>query len=366
MFQEYPPSLRVAIAGTGGVSRVHGARARDLGMTLVGVAGRSREAARLLSNDLGGGPAVFDDVDVLLDETRPDVLHVCSVPALHAPHALAALERGIHVICEKPMAISVAEADALVAAADAARVHAAVCFTKRSYPMAQELRARVRAGEVGQVLAVRGGFLSADHAHDRWSWAFEHAAAGPSYATADLGSHWIDLLEHVTGQSIVSVDARLSALRTRWHEGAERQVESDDHAEVRFALDGGAVASAIFSGVIPGEPNGLEIDIDGSAGGLTWRVDTPDRLIARSSGPTRIIPRDPEALAPAAARLAHTPAGHAEGFGDAFRNLFGDVYWAIAGRDQPYPTLRDGRRVCAIVEAILASSRERRTVEVMR
>jgi predicted dehydrogenase len=364
VFQEYPPSLRVAIAGTGGVSRVHGARARDLGATIVGVTGRSRDAAKRLANDLGGGPAVFDDVGVLLDETRPDVLHVCSVPALHAAQTLAALERGIHVICEKPMAISVAEADTLVAAADAAGVHAAVCFTKRSYPMAQELRARVQRGDIGSVMAVRGGFLSADHAHDRWSWAFEHDAAGPSYATADLGSHWIDLLEHVTGRSIVSVDARLSALRTRWHEGAERPVESDDHAEVRFALDDGTVASAIFSGVVPGEPNGLEIDVDGTEGGLSWRVDTPDRLILRSSGPLQIIPRDPDALAPAAARLAHTPAGHAEGFGDAFRNLFGDVYWAIAGRHQEYPTLRDGRRVCAIVEAILESSRMRQTIAV--
>ncbi len=141
-------------------------------------------------------------------------------------------------------------------------------------------------------------------------------------------------------------------------------MESDDHAEVRFSLDGGAVASAIFSGVIPGEPNGLAIDVDGSEGGLGWRVDAPDRLIARSSGPTRIIPRDPDALAPEAARLAHTPAGHAEGFNDAFRNLFGDVYWAIAGRDQAYPTLRDGRRVCVIVEAILESGRAREIVEV--
>ena len=145
----------------------------------------------------------FDDLGTMLDQTKPDVVHVCSPHGFHAAHAMEAVRRGISVIIEKPMATEEADAQALIAAAKDAGVHAAVCLTKRSYPMVAELRARILAGELGQINAIRGGFMSWDSNHDNWGWGFDPKIAGTSYATADLGVHWLDLAEHVTDRRII-------------------------------------------------------------------------------------------------------------------------------------------------------------------
>ena len=140
----------------------------------------------------------------MLDQTKPDVVHVCSPHGLHAAHAIEAVKRGIHVIVEKPLATEEADARAVIAAAKDAGVHGAVCLTKRSYPMVAELRSRILAGELGEVNAIRGGFMSWDSNHDNWGWGFDPKIAGTSYATADLGVHWLDLAEHVTDRRITS------------------------------------------------------------------------------------------------------------------------------------------------------------------
>jgi predicted dehydrogenase len=377
----YAPRLRAAIVGTGGISRIHGWRLQDIGSTVVGVCGRDVTNARSVANDLrpagqfgetGGHTSLsvpvdaFDDLGAMLDQTKPDVLHVCSPHGLHAAHAIEAVVRGIHVIVEKPLATDDADAQAVIAAAKDAGVHAAVCLTKRSYPMVAELRARILAGELGVVNAIRGGFLSWDSNHDNWGWGFDPKVAGTSYATADLGVHWLDLAEHVTDRRITEVDARFSTLRpTRYRNGQPVKVEAEDYVRIFLGFTGGVVGSATFSGVTAGEPNGCSIDVDGTDGGFGWKVDRPDEIVhRRADGSVVTITRNPEALAPAAARLSFSPAGHAEGFGDAFRNLFRDVYSAIGGADVCYPTLADGYRMVAIVEAIQTSARTRRVVGI--
>jgi predicted dehydrogenase len=369
----YAPCLRAAIVGTGGISRIHGWRLQDIGSSVVGVCGRNIANARSVAADLGRSPddeprvGAYDDLGAMLDETRPDVLHVCSPHGLHAAHALEAVRRGISVIIEKPMATAESEAGALMAAADASvGVTAAVCLTKRSYPMVAEMRARILAGELGEVNAVRGGFLSWDSNHDDWSWGFDPAVAGTSYATADLGVHWLDLAEYVTGRQIAEVDARFSTLRpVRYQNGAPIQVHSEDYVRLFLEFSGGAVGSATFSGVTAGEPNGCSVDVDGTDGGFHWRVDRPNEIVhRRADGSVATVIRNPDVLASAAARLSFSPAGHAEGFGDAFRNLFRDVYSAIGGADVGYPTLADGYRMVNLVEAIQESARTRGAVVV--
>jgi predicted dehydrogenase len=368
----YAPRLRAAIVGTGGISRIHGWRLQDLGSTVVGVCGRDIVKARSIADELrlpreaGSPAAAFDDLRVMLDETKPDVLHVCSPHGLHVAHAVEAVNRGINVIIEKPMATTSADAQQLIAAAEAADVAAAVCLTKRSYPMVAELRARIQAGDLGEVNAVTGGFWSWDSSHDDWSWGFDPTIAGTSYATADLGVHWLDLVEFVTGRRITEVDARFSTLRpTRFRDGQPVHVDAEDYVRVFVELTGGVVGSATFSGVTAGEPNGCAITVDGTEGGFCWKVDRPNEIVHRlADGSVATITRNPDALAPAAARLSFAPAGHAEGFGDAFRNLFRDVYSAIGGADVSFPTLADGYRMVSLVEAIQASARARRAVSI--
>src|SRR4051812_29340838 len=158
----YPPELRAAIVGTGGIARVHGQRIQDLGSRVVGVCGRDLSKAQALAAELQrasrrgefrrrDGIDSFDDLGRMLDETGRDVLHVCSPHGFHAGHALEAIKRGIHVICEKPLATTVEDAQRLVEASEAAGIHAAVCLIQRSYPMVSELRARVLSGEIGQI-----------------------------------------------------------------------------------------------------------------------------------------------------------------------------------------------------------------------
>src|SRR3954466_9314827 len=170
----YAPRLRAAIVGTGGVSRIHGWRLQDLGSTVGGVCGRGGAQARSLADELGeygtSRAGAFEDLRVMLDQTEPDVLHVCSPHGLHVAHAIEAVHRGINVIIEKPMAISSADARQLIAEAEDANVTAAVCLTKRSYPMVAEMRARILAGDLGELNAVSGGFWSWDSSHDDWAW----------------------------------------------------------------------------------------------------------------------------------------------------------------------------------------------------
>ncbi len=368
----YAPRLRAAIVGTGGISRIHGWRLQDLGSTVVGVCGRDIAKARAIADEfrppgeVDSPAAAFDDLVAMLDATEPDVLHVCSPHGLHAAHALEAVNRGINVIIEKPMATASADAQKLIAAAEAANVVATVCLTKRSYPMVAEMQARIRAGDLGDVNAVGGGFWSWDSNHDDWGWGFDPAIAGASYATADLGVHWLDLAEYVTGRRITEVDARFSTLRpTRYRDGQPVHVDAEDYVRVFIELTGGVVGSATFSGVTAGEPNGCSINVDGTEGAFSWKVDRPNEIVHRlADGSVATITRNPDALAPAAARLSFAPAGHAEGFGDAFRNLFRDVYSAIGGADVSFPTLADGYRMVSLVEAIQASARARRAVSI--
>lgn len=366
----YAPRLRAAIVGTGGISRIHGWRLQDLGSTVVGVCGRDETKARALADELGqytdSRAGAFGDLSAMLDETRPDVLHVCSPHGFHVAHAVEAVTRGINVIIEKPMATSLSEASRLMAAFEDADVTAAVCLTKRSYPMVTEMRERIRAGQLGDVNAISGGFLSWDSNHDDWAWGFDPAIAGTSYATADLGVHWLDLAEFVTDRRITEVDARFSTLRpTRYRDGEPVHVDAEDYVRVFVELTGGVVGSATFSGVTAGEPNGCFINVDGTNGGFGWKVDRPNEVVhRRADGSVTTIIRNPDALAPAAARLSFSPAGHAEGFGDAFRNLFRDVYSAIVGADVSYPTLDDGYRMVALVEAIQASAHARRAATI--
>jgi predicted dehydrogenase len=369
----YPPELRAAIVGTGGIARIHGQRIQDLGSRVVGVCGREFSKAEALAADLqpagfrgGDGIASFDDLGRMLDETSPDVLHVCSPHGFHAAHALEAIKRGIHVICEKPLATTVDDAQRLMEAGEAAGIHAAVCLTQRSYPMVAELRARIFSGEIGKIQAVRGAFLSWDSSHANWGWGFDPAIAGTSYATADLGVHWLDLVEHVTGSQISQVDARFSTLRpTRFKDGVAINVQSEDYVRVFLQLSDGTPGSAVFSGVCAGEPNACSIDVDGMDGGFHWQADDPNVLRHRRADASVLtITRDPEQLSVDAGRIAFTPAGHAEGFGDAFRNLIRDVYSAIGGSPVVYPTFADGQRLVSLVHAIQESAQTRKAIDI--
>jgi predicted dehydrogenase len=202
--------LRVAIAGTGFIGAVHARSARLAGARLVGVAASTPGRAQRAADALGADVA-FDTAEQLVEAPDVDVVHICTPNHLHVELAQAALAAGKHVICEKPIALDAASAQALSDAADAGETITSVPFVYRYYPTVREARERVRTGVSGPIRLLHGSYLQ------DWllrpeddNWRMDAALGGASRAFADIGSHWCDLAEFVSGHRIAKVSARRS------------------------------------------------------------------------------------------------------------------------------------------------------------
>ena len=323
--------MRAGIVGKGFIGAVHALALRSLGVEVAWEAGRD------------------DDLGALLDGDRVDVLHVCTPNNVHAQQALAALERGIHVVCEKPLAVTSDECAALVEAADEQGLVNAVCYHTRTYPLVEHMRAEVTSGAIGEITFVHGRYLCDDVLFPTSGWRVDPAQSGPAYVVGDLGTHWLDLAEHVTGR-------RVSEVLADFRSFAGGPLE--DYAALLLRFDGGAAGSLVLSAGAAGRKNQLLFEVEGRTAGFTWDQERPTEALYRPvDGPKQLVVKDPLTNAEAARRLSRYPAGHGEGYGGAFRNLFEQVYAAVEGRGHaPFPTFRDGARGVAAVEAAVASN----------
>jgi predicted dehydrogenase len=333
--------LRTALVGSGFVARVHAAAVRDLGGQVVAVCSRTRGGAEQLAAEIGA--AAFDSLNDALGG-GVDVVHVCTPNALHAEQTLLALEHGAHVVCEKPLATSSEESARMLAALDASGRVGAVAFHVRGYPLVAHMRRTV--GELGDLRVVHGRYACDDALLVSGGWRVEPASSGPTYVTADLGAHWFDLAEHVTGARVAQVLAEFTTFVP------ERELE--DHAALLLRFDNGATGAAEFSALGPGRKNQLLFELEGSKGGFTWDQESPNELLHRhADAPNQIVVKDP------AKNGGRWPAGHAEGYEDAFRVILGNAYAAMAGEPHdPFPTFADGHRGMQILEATLRSARD--------
>jgi predicted dehydrogenase len=348
--------------------------ARAAGAEVVGVAAstpeRGREAAaRLGVENAFAGPedlAVADDVDVV---------HICTPNHLHAPLAEAALAAGKHVICEKPLATTAAEAERVVVAAERSGRVATVPFVYRYNAMAFEARARVAAGRIGAVRLVHGGYLQDWlSSPDDDNWRVDPAQSGASRAFADIGSHWCDLMEFVTGHRIAAVCAQIATVvgeradrgnapafapRTGSQSpGARKAVVTEDAATVLFRTTEGVIGTMLVSQVSPGRKNNLHLEVSGADASVRFEQEHPETLWMGRREHNETIWRDPAAVDPSAARVSSLPPGHAEGYTGCFEAFVADTYAAIAG-EQPdgLPRFADGARSARIVDAVMASAR---------
>jgi predicted dehydrogenase len=274
-----------------------------------------------------------------------DVVHVCTPNAFHAEQTLLALEHGAHVVCEKPLATSAEESARMVAAlAQSGRV-GATAFHVRGYPLVAQMRRAVTAGDVGEVRVVHGRYVCDDALLVSGGWRVEVDLSGPTYVTGDLGAHWLDLAEHVSGARIAEV---LADFRT-FVPGRELE----DHASLLLRFDNGATGAATFSALGPGRKNQLLFELEGSRGGFTWDQESPNELLHRhAESPTELVVKDP------AANGGRWPAGHAEGYGDAFTEIMRNAYRAMAGDSHDaFPTFADGHRGMQLLDAALRSAR---------
>ena len=374
-------ALRAGVIGAGFIGAVHAESARRAGARVAGVAASSPastdDAVHRLRAERG-----FPDGMELAVSPDIDVVHICTPNDLHQPLAEAALAAGKHVICEKPLAIDAGGAGGLRAAADAAGVVATVPFVYRFYPMVREARARM-ARDAGTIRLIHGGYLqdwlSTDHDDN---WRVDVEASGASRAFADIGSHWCDLVEFVTGDRLRSVCAELvTALPervSRGHvrafettgdeDGRMRPVTTEDVAIVMFRTEAGVSGSMLVSQISSGHKNQLRFEITGSEATIAFDQEHPDSLWFGRRAASETVVRDATRLDPAAARYVTLPPGHPQGYQDCFDAFVADTYRAIAAGSvdavDGLPTFADGARAVQITNAVLRSAAVRQWVDI--
>jgi predicted dehydrogenase len=364
------PTLRAAIIGTGMIGGVHRRAIIDAGAALVGVLGSSPARSAAIGAEWGVRGYV-DLAELLAD--KPDVVHVCTPNATHVEYALAVIEAGIHVVVEKPLATSVADAQRLADAAVSAGVVATVPFVYRFHPLVRELRARRIAGEFGDLTLLHGSYLQ-DWlvSPDSSSWRVDSGAGGASRAFGDIGSHWCDLVEFVSGERFTSVSAVTTvAYDTRpaasgpsfggsSTDATRVAVTTEDTAVATFRTAGGAVANTVISQVAAGRKNRLWFELDGSEGSAVFDQEHPESVWLGTENGSIVLNRGEGRVSPEQARLNRAPAGHPMGYLDAFAAFVADTYAAIGGASpEGLPTFADGVRSAAIIEAVLASAAAR-------
>jgi predicted dehydrogenase len=376
--------FRAAIIGAGFMGRTHLEALRRLGnVDVQAVAASSREEAEALASSFGVDQAV-DDFRRVLDDASIDAVHVCTPNALHFAVTEAALAAGKHVVCEKPLATSTADARKLIALARTAARRHATNHNLRYYPMVQQMRCMRESGELGEILVVQGTYSQDWLLYDTdWNWRVESRDGGPSRTMADIGSHWCDMAEHVTGLRITSLSADLQTFhKTRYkpvgqiltfghakpggHAGAVA-IDTEDFGSVQFHMGSRTRGAFTASQVSAGRKNRLNIEIYGAKSSVAWDQERPDELwIGHRNSNNQIILKDPSLLLPGARSYADFPGGHSEGYDDTFKQVFRRFYASIADPEASpeYPRFDDGLRQLELVEAELKSNRARAWVEV--
>jgi predicted dehydrogenase len=347
--------LRVGIVGTGFMGSVHSRAARRAGAEIVAVATRSADAEA--AERMGAARAVATLEDLLVDV---DVVHLCTPNRLHEEQALAALAAGVHVVCEKPLSVDAASARRMADAAAAAGVVATVPFVYRFYGSVREMRTQLRNS--GPLVQLRGSYLQdwlADSAAT--NWRVDPAAGGSSRAFGDIGVHWMDLAEFVTGQSI----ARLTAqVRTVVPCRGGAKVTTEDLAGVLFETTGGVTGQLAVSQVSWGRTNRLQLDVDAVRVAMSFCSEQEEQLWIGDSGGVRLLPRG-RSGDPAVLRFDRVPAGHPQGYQDCFDAFVADTYAAVRGDDPDgLPTFADGARAAEITDAVLSSAKSGGWVDV--
>ena len=369
--------LRVAVIGTGFVGKVHVENIRrQTDAELVAIADQSQEIASAFGAQLGIERAVGDYTELLADPSI-DVVHICTPNVTHFPIAKAAIEAGKHVICEKPLAMSADEAAGLVQLAHDKGVVHATSYNLRFYPNVAQMRRMIATGEVGEVLAVQGTYSQDWLFYDTdYNWRLEPEVGGNSRAMADIGSHWCDMVEHVTAKRIEAVCAELvtfhpvrkkpkkpietySGKLLTPEDYEDRPITTEDFGAVLLRFADRTRGSFTINQVAAGRKNRLLMEVYGTKCGLAWDGEKPNELwIGHRDGNNQILLKDPSLLDAEARTFADLPGGHAEGYADTFKQFFRRFYAACRDKSlaAQLPTFDAGLRQLRLVEAVLESS----------
>ena len=374
--------MRAAVIGLGFIGRAHVEALRRLGIDVAGILStRTDKMAKALNI-----PKAYRSLDELLADKTVDVVHVCTPNSMHCEQASKAIEAGKHVVCEKPLAMSTAETASIIKLSKKhPKVCGAVAYNIRYYPLSYEARAAVKKGMIGEPRLVHGSYLQdwLTFPSD-WNWRLEPEFGGTSRVTADIGTHWMDLITWIIGRQITQVCADLATLvpvrqkprgavetfqESKDNAYDEIKITTEDCASVLMRLEGGTRGVMTVSQISPGRKNRLWYEIDGSEGSLSWNGEEPNSLwFGERRNANRVLIKDPSILSPEARAFAGYPGGHAEGYPDTFVQFFKDFYAYVAAGDysapKPFPTFEDGHNEVKLCEAISESHKQMKWVTV--
>ena len=370
--------IGMGLIGPGFVAAHHIDAVRRLGyVDVVAIAGSSQQSTEKKAREYKVDRA-YGDYHALIADPDVHVIHNTTPNYLHLPVTLAILAAGKHVISDKPLALNPIEGKTLRDAALAAKVAHAVTFNYRGNPLVQQARGMIARGEAGALSFVHGFYLQDWMSNPNvYSWRSDPAKGGNSSALGDIGSHWCDLAEHVSGLKIASVLADLTTvIPVRYSAGSSAEafsaktggdrvatkVQAEDLASVLLRFENGAKGCFSVGQVLPGHKNDLQLEINGATASLKWKQEQQNELwIGRQDQPNQLLAKDPSLVSTDAARYVHLPGGHQESWADAFCNVIRDAYeWVRAGgapEAKPYmlPTFEDGYRSTCLVDAMLRS-----------
>jgi len=378
--------IKVGVFGTGFIGPAHIEALRRLpNVEVVALCEVNQELAEAKAAQLGIARAyTFEE---LLKQDDIQAVHVCTPNFLHYNQSKAALLAGKHVICEKPLAKDLHEAEELVRLAAETGLVNAVHFNLRYYPLARQMKVMREKGELGEVYSIIGSYLQDWLFYETdYNWRLEPDKSGDSRAIADIGSHLMDILEYITGLKTVAVMADFNTIHksrkkplkpVETYSGkmlqpedyADVPINTEDHANVLLRFDNGNRGVITVSQVSAGRKNQLKLEIAGSKKTFAWNSEAPNELwIGNRDGYNEVLMRDPSLFHAEARSVISFPGGHNEGFPDTSKQMFKEVYAAIEAGKQPenptYPTFADGYRELLICEKILESNRKQGWVEI--
>jgi len=381
-------TIKAGVIGLGFIGPAHVEALRRLGdVEVIAVAGSRPGSAENKAAALNV-PRAYGDWRDLVADPEVQVVHNCTPNFLHYDINMAVIRAGKAIVSEKPLALDAPQAEKLLRAANEAGVVHAVCFNNRMYPLTREMRARIARGEVGEVRLVHGSYLQDWLLYDTdYNWRVDPALGGAARTVGDIGSHWCDLAQFVTGLKITQVYAELvtflptrrrpktpvnafAGVGLKAEDWEEVPVTTEDCGMVLFHFEGGARGVCLLSQMCAGHKNQLTLEVNGAQGSLSWNLERPNELwLGHRDSPNQVLPKDPSLLDPSARPYAHYPGGHNEGYPDGFRNLFQAVYAAVRDGgtmpDRPtWPTFETGYRANLVVDAILQSAAQKRWVTV--
>ena len=364
---------RVAILGAGMIGEVHRRAAILAGAQVLGVMASTPERSRDVAEAWGVEQA-YGSIDEVA-ESKADVVHICTPNASHVPYAVTLMKAGKHVLCEKPLGVSLEDARQASEVARDTGVVNTMPFAYRFHPMGREMRAKVQAQEFGAVNLVHGSYLQDWLLNPKsTSWRVDPKAGGPSRAFGDIGSHWCDLVEWVTGDRIAQLVATTSitikqrpAATAATFSAAESDaplldVQTEDSALILFRTVNDIAGSAVISQLSAGRKNRLWVEVDGMHQSAVFDQEQPEQLWIGTEAGAQVLVRDPNHGSAEQRRLSTLPAGHAQGYAQCFENYVADSYAAVdahAGHGEVpegLPTFAGGARAAQICDAMLRSA----------